>query len=384
MKIVFLSNYYNHHQAPISNEIYKILGNDYIFMATMPIPEERRKLGYNMDELPKFVKKSYESLDNNQYKHLINEADIVILGSAPESLIKQRLKDKKLIFRYSERVYKNKKKILQWPLRTIKYLTYNHFSNNVYMLCASAFTSIDYNVSLQYINKCYKWGYFPEVKQYENIDNLIETKEKDSILWTGRIIDLKHPELAIQVAEKLKNDGYNFKLRLIGTGVLENSIKELVIEKKLENYVEFLGSMKPTEVREYMEKSEIFLFTSDFNEGWGAVLNESMNSACAVAASHAIGSVPFLIKDKENGLVYENCDIQDLYNKVKFLLDNPKERVKISKKAYETMITEWNAENAANRLLELFDSVLKGEKSFDKYQDGPCSKAEKIKNNWYK
>ena len=49
-----------------------------------------------------------------------------------------------------------------------------------------------------------------------------------------------------------------------------------------------------------MEKSEIFLFTSDKGEGWGAVLNESMNSACAVVASHAIGSVPFLLKDGEN------------------------------------------------------------------------------------
>lgn len=51
--------------------------------------------------------------------------------------------------------------------------------------------------------------------------------------------------------------------------------------------------MKASEVRSYMEKADIYLFTSDFNEGWGAVLNESMNSGCAVVASHAIGSVPF-------------------------------------------------------------------------------------------
>ena len=31
-----------------------------------------------------------------------------------------------------------------------------------------------------------------------------------------------------------------------------------------------------------------------------------MNSACAVVANSAIGSVPFLIKNKENGLIYEN------------------------------------------------------------------------------
>jgi glycosyltransferase involved in cell wall biosynthesis len=61
--------------------------------------------------------------------------------------------------------------------------------------------------------------------------------------------------------------------------------------------------MAPEAVRDHMEAADIFLFTSDFNEGWGAVLNESMNSACAVVASHAIGSVPFLLKDGENGFI---------------------------------------------------------------------------------
>ncbi len=51
-----------------------------------------------------------------------------------------------------------------------------------------------------------------------------------------------------------------------------------------------LGAMSPDKVRAYMERADVFLFTSDFNEGWGAVLNESMNSGCAVVASHAMVS----------------------------------------------------------------------------------------------
>lgn len=54
-------------------------------------------------------------------------------------------------------------------------------------------------------------------------------------------------------------------------------------------------------VREHMEDADIFLFTSDYNGGRGAVLNESMNSGCMVAASHAIGSVPFLLEDGKRG-----------------------------------------------------------------------------------
>ena len=48
MKIVFLSNYYNHHQAHISEAFYKITGGSYRFIETGTISEERKKLGYKV------------------------------------------------------------------------------------------------------------------------------------------------------------------------------------------------------------------------------------------------------------------------------------------------------------------------------------------------
>ena len=89
----------------------------------------------------------------------------------------------------------------------------------------------------------------------------------------------------------------------------------MIRSKGVEDCVEMLGAMSPDEVRAYMERADVFLFTSDFNEGWGAVLNESMNSGCAVVASHAIGSVPFLIKDGVNGLIYENGNQKHFENR---------------------------------------------------------------------
>ena len=41
-------------------------------------------------------------------------------------------------------------------------------------------------------------------------------------------------------------------------------------------------------------------------DGWGAVANEAMNSACALVAGHMIGAVPYLIRQGENGLIYED------------------------------------------------------------------------------
>ena len=157
----------------------------------------------------------------------------------------------------------------------------------------------------------------------------------------------------------------------------------MISKYQLQDYVHMLGSMTPEQVRENMEEAGIYVFTSDFNEGWGSVLNESMNSGCAVVASHAIGSVPFLIKNNENGLIYKNGDLDSLYNKVKYLIDNPDKQEVFGKNAYHTIVDLWNAEVAAQRFLKFSEEIEKYGYC-DLYDDGPCSRAEVIKNDWFR
>ena len=240
------------------------------------------------------------------------------------------------------------------------------------MLCASAYTAHDCRLIHAYPDKTYKWGYFPEVKKYSNIEKMIELKYHASILWVGRLIGFKHPEVAIQVADKLKQNGYKFELNMIGEGEKEANLLKMIKDRKLENCVHLHGFMSPEEVRKWMERAEIYLFTSDRNEGWGAVLNESMNSACAVVANEKIGSVPFLIENGVNGYTYNERDSDDLFAKVKQILVNEKLRRSMQKRAYETMSNMWNANTAAERLLKLIECLKKGKET--EYFEGPCSR----------
>jgi glycosyltransferase involved in cell wall biosynthesis len=141
--------------------------------------------------------------------------------------------------------------------------------------------------------------------------------------------------------------------------------------------------MGPAEVRGHMEKAGVYLVTSDFNEGWGAVLNESMNSGCAVVASHAAGAVPFLMKHGENGLVYENGNAEDLYRKVKAVLLDPERQRELGRNAYRTVTELWNANTAAERFM-IFAQEIEEKGYCDLFDDGPCSPAPIIKNNWFK
>jgi glycosyltransferase involved in cell wall biosynthesis len=300
---------------------------------------------------------------------------VVIFGSAPYKMIQKRVKDNKLTFRYSERPLKTGLEWWRYPDRFLRWHRMYPQRKNVYLLCASAYAASDYAKFLMFKGRSYKWGYFPEVKRYENVDALLEKKTPKSILWAGRFIDWKHPDDVVEVAKRLKAAGYDFHIRMLGNGERWEDVAQMIRDADLEDQIQLVGAVPSDQVRSYMEQASVYLFTSDRNEGWGAVLNESMNSGCAVVACDAIGSVPFLVEDGENGLTYKSGNVDQLYEHVKYLLDHPDICRKLGANAYRTITEKWNAETAARRLLELSEALLRGGETA-LYEDGPCSKAE--------
>ena len=382
MKIAFISNYFNHHQKPLCDVFYRLC-DDYHFISTGRISAERLALGYKEMSAP-YVLDIHNDGVMQRVEQIIREADVVIAGSTPEYLLKERKKTGGLIFRYAERPIKGERASLKYFPRLIKWNYYNPRRAKIYLLSASAYAPYEYNRFGLFKNRMLKWGYFTEVEAYLNgFETLRGMKKRNSILWVARMIELKHPEIAVNVAERFRNEGYSFTLVMIGDGPLRADIETLISEKHLDDAVFLRGAVPPEEVRAEMKKTEIFLFTSDKNEGWGAVLNEAMNSGCAVVADHEIGAAPFLIKNGENGIIYKDGDFEDLFSKTKKMLDDKELLCKIGRNAYETMIREWSPQVAAERLISVSEAVLSGKAGTDLYKSGPCSKAEILKDDWF-
>ncbi|MEA4888156.1 MAG: glycosyltransferase [Clostridiaceae bacterium] len=376
MKIVFVSNFLNHHQLPLCNAFQANNNVEFTFIATEPVPDERIKLGYaDINHTHNFVLCAYNSKENlRTAKKLCKDCDLLIIGSAPNCFAQGHSRRGQIVFFYSERLFKETNTNWKTVARTVKYTLLHGKYKGRYLLCASAYAAADYAKTGNFINRAYKWGYFPEVKQY-NIDSLMKRKTEGviTILWVGRLIGWKHPEASVHVAERLKGEGYNFQMNIIGTGTMEAGLREQIDKANLCDCVSMLGSIPSEKVREYMELADIFLFTSDSNEGWGAVLNEAMNSGCAVLASNAIGSVPYLVKDKENGLIFQSENWDELYEKVKLLQDNPKLCNQYGRRAYCILDETWNAKVAVERLLCLVEYLNHCENT--PFSDGPCSEA---------
>ena len=377
MKIVFVSNYINHHQIPFCNAMHAKLGDDFTFIQMEPMEEERIKMGWNPDCQPSYVRYGYQ--DAACCQQLVTGADVVIWGGAEdENFLKPRLKKGKPVLRYSERLYRTG----QWKAVSPrglkkKYLDHTRYNHGpVGLLCAGAYVPSDFHIIRAYPDRKYKWGYFPETKTYDAV-KLMREKCAAQILWVARLIPLKHPELPVETAKYLRDKGYAFHLHMIGGGVCESMVRELIEKYDLQEYVTLCGIKKPEEVRAYMEKADIFLMTSDRNEGWGAVINEAMNSGCAVVANHMIGSVPFLLQHGKNGLIYKDGEDQQLFERTEKLVVDRAYCHMLGRHAYETIAGEWNAEIAAQRLCELCDRVFFGGDG-EMPESGPCSAAPVI------
>ena len=383
MIIVYVSNFLNHHQKLVADILYTTEGVEYTFVETIPMYNWLKKGGYTDYSQEPYVLKAWENIENKQKTiDLVLAADIAIF-SCPESLQYQviRAKTGKLTFDVSERWLKRGWLNLASP-RLLKYLWYyftvfNH--KRVYKLCSSAFACGDHYKLHSFKDKCYKWGYFTKVDRNFDVEESfgVSTSETlHTLMWCARFLKWKHPELPIQMAARLKEKGYKFVLDMYGSGKELEKTQALSKLLNVEDVVCFKGNMPNDEILKAMREHEIFLFTSDKNEGWGAVANESMSNGCAIVASDAIGSIPFLVNDGINGCIFESCNLNSLCEKVEWLLDNPTERKKITINAYHTMRDIWSPQNAANNFLKLVEVLQSGNNTM--LINGPCSKAYPI------
>ena len=98
----------------------------------------------------------------------------------------------------------------------------------------------------------------------------------------GRFVTQKNHSFLIDVFYKCYKQNNNYKLLLVGTGELEEFIKEKVRSLGIENSVIFAGFQ--SKVNEYMQAMDLFVFPSLF-EGLGLVLVEAQASGLPCIAT---------------------------------------------------------------------------------------------------
>ena len=369
MILVFISNFLNHHQFFLCKSFEKKCDKFY-FIQTQDIS----KGGYLTAMNAPFVVHYYLDEEKEYAQKLIVEADIVIFGACPNELITLRMKNNKLSFIFSERFFKKGRwrRFIPRTRKQVMERVARYKNDSMYVLAASAYLPGDLALLGYPKEKCYRWGYFPKLICYD-IEEVFAKKqrnEKIRLLWAARLMPLKRPEMMIALAKKLRDDGYDFHMDILGDGEMSAALHKMICDNELKGYVFMHGVCEHEKVIKYMEQADIFYFTSNRYEGWGVVLNEAMNSGCVVISCVECGATKYLIESGENGFYFTKE--KELYNLTVPLINNFELRKTIGTQAYRTILEQWNHEVAADRFFNLVRDIEETGKS-ERYKNGPCS-----------
>lgn len=153
-----------------------------------------------------------------------------------------------------------------------------------------------------------------------------ETYTGIKVVTVGRLSTEKGQDLAIKVLYRLIKNGYNVRWYCLGDG---NSKKEYeILLNKLELKKDFLMLGSTPNPYPYIANADIYVQTSR-HEGYCLTLAEAKCLNKPIITTNFTGAFEQL-KDGYNGLIVEFCE-EELYQKLKYLIDNPLERNRLSK-----------------------------------------------------
>lgn len=165
--------------------------------------------------------------------------------------------------------------------------------------------------------------------------------DKPVVLFASKFMHRKHPDDVIRAMASLGNKGMVATLLMVGTGEMEQDLRELSRSLGMKNVV-FGGFINQSELPRVYAASDIFVLPSE-NEPWGLIVNEVMCSGLPVVVAEDVGCVPDLVKDGVNGYHMKAGDIDTLMAALEKLLADPQLRQRMGA-ASLSIINAWNYE----------------------------------------
>jgi len=172
----------------------------------------------------------------------------------------------------------------------------------------------------------------------------IKKKEKVVILISRLVRKHKNVLLALRTWEHLHKKYPDWKLHILGGGLLLPKLKDYIQKHYLQNVI-LVGHVN--NVDDYLDKSSISLSTSD-TEGFSMTTYEAMSFKIPIVLTKSYGGI-YDIVDQTNGLFAPKDDAKKLANNIELLINDEKLRIKMGNNSYkkylelksEDIISEW-------------------------------------------
>ena len=176
------------------------------------------------------------------------------------------------------------------------------------------------------------------------------------IVFVGRLGKQKDPMLLLEGFNELEPELKNkSRIFIIGDGPKRKKLQDFIKGNKLEEKVKLLGGLPREEVFEILEKSDIFVLTSNW-EGFPRSILEAMSCGSAVIASD-VGGVREAI-NAGYGILIKKGDIRALKDALKKLLKNPQLTQKMGMSARERVKENFSLEKMFKETEKIYREIL--------------------------
>jgi len=205
-----------------------------------------------------------------------------------------------------------------------------------------------------------RWGISPDKIKvvFNGINtNLFKNEgnslKENGIIWIGRLVPGKRPDLAIKIFTKIKEKYKNLKLIIIGDGPLKGLVLDLLKKSPFRQDITYFPFVKNEELPKYYSSAKIFLLTST-TEGLPRTLLEAFS--CEIPA--VISRIPHLSDVIErSGLMVKENSIDEFLSAIEYLLENPKIQKKMGISGRKKVVLFYSWDLFVTKNLELYKTL---------------------------
>lgn len=172
------------------------------------------------------------------------------------------------------------------------------------------------------------------------------------VIFVGRLSEPKNPVRLIRVFSMLRNIKPNIKLAIVGTGELEEQVKKMISENNLYKNLDFLGYQ--TNPYKILHDSKVMLMTSIW-EGTPMCSLEAMALGVPIVSTPTDG-ICRVIEQGVTGFLSDEDD--ELVKKCLEIIDNPEERLAMSKSSYSRAVKLMNTESYFYSISKIYTDAL--------------------------
>ena len=179
-----------------------------------------------------------------------------------------------------------------------------------------------------------------------------ETENGNYALFLGRLSNEKGLWTLIHAFEPLPE----IELRIVGTGPLEQEIRNYLQEKNL-RHIKLLGFKSGDEKWQLIKNCHCGIIPSQWYENFPIAALEFYAASKPIVASK-MGGLPYVIHDQKSGLLFEAGQTTELTQKVQRLFSNPAEARCMGRQGRLLAETTYGPQQSYDNLMGIFETVL--------------------------